>query len=96
MSWWGFAFWMGVPGVLTMLSERSLEPGERAGDAQALMAVGRSFAPLLGGLLVNAGAFTTLAGLAGLGVMLSGMTVIGVQEGRDRLPPSDARIVARP
>ncbi len=96
MSWWGFAFWMGVPGVLTMLSERSLEPGERAGDAQALMAIGRTFAPVLGGSLVNAGAFTTLAGVAGVGVMLSGMAVIGVQEGRDRLPPPDARVVAQP
>ncbi len=81
---------------MTMLSERSLEPGERAGDAQALMAIGRTFAPLLGGSLVNAGAFATLAGLAGVGVMLSGIAVIGVQEGRDRLPPSDARVVARP
>lgn len=96
MAWWGFAFWMGVPGVLTMLSERSLEPGERAGDAQALMAIGRALAPLLGGRLVDADAYTTLAGVAGVGVMLSGMTVIGVQEGRGRLPPTDPRVLARP
>lgn len=94
MAWWGFAFWMGVPGVLAMLSERSLEAGERAGDAQGLMAVGRALAPLLGGGLVDAGAFPTLAGVAGTGVMLSGLMVIGVQEGRDRLPPTDPRVMS--
>jgi DHA1 family inner membrane transport protein len=49
MTWWGFAFWMGIPGVLQMLSDRSLSPSERAGDAQGLMAVGRATGPILGG-----------------------------------------------
>lgn len=88
MTWWGFAFWMGLPGVLRMLSDRSLEPSERAGDAQSVMAVGRTLAPLAGGAFVNADAFVPLALLAGAGLTLSGLTVIGVQEGRDRLAPA--------
>ncbi len=88
MTWWGFAFWMGLPGVLRMLSDRSLEPSERAGDAQSVMAVGRTLAPLAGGAFVNADAFVPLALVAGAGLTLSGLTVIGVQEGRDRLAPA--------
>ncbi len=95
MAWWGFAFWMGVPGVLKMLSARSLEPDERAGDAQALMAFGRAAGPVLGGGLVDAGAFVALALVAGVGSSAVGAMVIGVQEGRDRLPASDLRVVDR-
>jgi DHA1 family inner membrane transport protein len=93
MAWWGFAFWMGVPGVLQMLAARSLVPDERAGDAQALMAFGRAAGPVLGGGLADAGAFTTLAVVAGVGASVAGGLVIGVQEGRDRLPPTDPRVV---
>ncbi len=92
MAWWGFAFWMGLPGILQMLAARSLAADERAGDAQGLMAMGRSLGPLLGGGLTDAGAFRTLAIVAGAGVTLSGLTVVGVQEGRDRLPPTDPRV----
>jgi DHA1 family inner membrane transport protein len=92
MTVWGFAFWMGVPGVLQMLAARSLEPAERAGDAQAMMAVGRAGAPILGGAFVDAGAFTALAATAGIGLVTSGALVIGVQEGRERLP---ARVAVR-
>ena len=45
MAWWGFAFWMGVPGVLQMLVDRSLEPSERAGDGQGVLALGRASGP---------------------------------------------------
>jgi DHA1 family inner membrane transport protein len=93
MAWWGFAFWMGVPGVLQMLAARSLTPDERAGDAQALMAFGRAAGPVLGGGLADAGAFATLAVVAGVGTSVVGGMVIGVQEGRDRLPPSDPRLI---
>lgn len=93
MAWWGFAFWMGVPGVLQMLAARSLTPDERAGDAQALMAFGRAAGPVLGGGLADAGAFVTLAVVAGVGASAVGGMVIGVQEGRDRLPPSDPHSV---
>jgi predicted MFS family arabinose efflux permease len=93
MAWWGFAFWMGVPGVLKMLAARSLEPDERAGDSQALMAFGRAAGPVLGGGLADAGAFVTLAVIAGIGSSAVGAVVIGVQEGRERLPSTDSRIV---
>ncbi len=89
MAWWGFAFWMGVPGVLHMLAARSLTPDERAGDAQGMMAAGRAAAPLVGGLFVDAGSFTGLAAAAGVGLLTSGALVIGVQEGRERLPATD-------
>lgn len=88
MIWWGFAFWMAVPGVLQMLSDRSLDPSERAGDAQAFMAMGRSFGPLVGGGFADGGAYASLAIVAGTGLAISGATVIGVQEGRHRLPPT--------
>ncbi|MEX1272125.1 MAG: MFS transporter, partial [Acidimicrobiia bacterium] len=53
LAWWGFAFWMGLPGVLEMLAARSLRPDERAGDAQGLMAFGRSAGPGIGGVFVD-------------------------------------------
>ena len=93
MAWWGFAFWMGVPGVLKMLSERSLEPGERAGDAQGYMAIGRAVAPGIGGFFVDAGSFIGLAAASALGLSIAGGTVMGVQEGRERLPATDPRTV---
>ena len=89
LFWWGLAFWMGIPGVLQMLSERSIEPGERAGDAQAVMAIGRTIGPIIGGGFTDAGAFTGLAIIAGVGMATSGLTVAGVQEGRELLPPTD-------
>lgn len=93
MAWWGFAFWMGVPGVLKMLSERSLEPGERAGDAQGYMAIGRAIAPGIGGFFVDAGSFVGLAAASAVGLSMAGGTVMGVQEGRERLPATDPRTV---
>jgi len=93
LTWWGFAFWMGIPGVLVMLTDRSLKPSERAGDAQGLMAVGRAIGPILGGAFVDLGSLTALAVISGVGLTGSGATVIGVQEGREMLPPTDARTV---
>ena len=91
MAWWGFAFWMAIPGVLQMLSDRSLSPSERAGDAQGLMAVGRTFGPVLGGAFVDVGSLATLAVVSAVGLTASGGMVIGVQEGREHLPPTDPR-----
>lgn len=95
LAWWGFAFWMGLPGVLEMLAARSLRPDERAGDAQGLMAFGRSVGPGIGGVFIDAGSFEGLALAAGIGLSLSGVVVVGVQEGREALPPSDMRTVSR-
>lgn len=96
MIWWGFAFWMAVPGVLQMLSEHSLARDERAGDAQGLMAIGRSIGPAIGGSFVDGGSFAGLAVVSSVGLALAGAVVMGVQEGRDRLPvpaypPGEAR-----
>ena len=91
MFWWGFAFWMAVPGVLKMLADRSLQPGERAGDAQAFMGIGRALAPIAGGFFADGGAYGSLAIVAGVGLAASGAAVIGVQEGRERLPATDPR-----
>jgi predicted MFS family arabinose efflux permease len=92
MAWWGFAFWMGIPGVMEMLAARSLQRGERAGDAQGLMAFGRTLGPLLGGSLIDAGSLSGLAMAASAGLTVSGLMVVGVQEGRELLPPSDDRL----
>ncbi len=94
MAWWGFGWWMGLPGVLRMLTERSLLPDERAGHAQGLMAVGRAIGPLVGGHFADSGAWTTLAIVAGSGLALGGGSIVAVDEGRDRLPPSDPRVFA--
>ena len=93
MTWWGFAFWMAIPGVLQMLSDRSLSPSERAGDAQGLMAVGRSIGPVLGGAFVDMGSLVTLGVITAAGMATSGVMVVGVQEGREHLPPTDPRTV---
>lgn len=68
---WGFVFFMGVPAAFTLLAERSNFPEERAGDAQAVMALGRVFGPILGGALIAAGSEVTL-GLAAAAVMALG------------------------
>ncbi len=75
---WGFAFWMGIPGVYSLLAERSHYPEERAGDAQAIMAAGRVIGPLLGGALYAWSA--PALGIVGGGVMaLSGLGMIYVE-----------------
>ena len=93
MAWWGLAFWMAVPGVLQMLVDRSLEPAERAGDGQGVMALGRAFGPAMGGYFVDTGGLGTLAIISGLGISASGLTVVGVKQGREMLPPTDPRTI---
>jgi len=93
VAWWGFAFWMAVPGILQMLVDRSLEPSERAGDGQGLMALGRSLGPAMGGYFVDVGGLTTLAVISSLGITASGGVVIGVKQGRETLPPTDPRTI---
>ena len=75
---WGFAFWMGIPGVYSLLAERSHYPEERAGDAQAIMAAGRVIGPLLGGALYAWSA--TALGVVGGGIMiLAGLAMVYVE-----------------
>lgn len=61
MAAWGYAFWMAIPAVFTLLAEKSLTPSERIGDAQAMMAVGRVLGPLLGGFALGATQFARLS-----------------------------------
>ncbi|MCP5025783.1 MAG: MFS transporter [Actinomycetia bacterium] len=82
---WGFAFWMGIPGVFKVLADRSANPEDRAGDAQAVMAIGRVIGPLVGGTLLDAGGAAIL-GLVGGGLML--VAGIGVFAVRVLIPPT--------
>jgi DHA1 family inner membrane transport protein len=69
MPLWGFAFWMGIPGAFSLLAERSAYPEERAGDAQSIMALGRVFGPLIGGILYEVD--PALLGLVAGGAMIA-------------------------
>ena len=86
MALWGFAFWMAVPTVFRLLAERSLNPSERMGDAQAAMAAGRVFGPLLGGVALGAGQFTRLS-IVGASVMLSAAVIVAIVEAHRRRQP---------
>jgi len=79
MALWGFAFWMAVPELLRLVAERSVNPSERMGDAQAAMAVGRIAGPLLGGAALSAGQFARLSA-AGTAVILAGAVIVGLVE----------------
>lgn len=77
IAFWGFAFWMAVPGAYSLLADRSRYPEERAGDAQAVMAAGRVVGPLAGGAVLDVGSPIVLGivgagvlGIAGLGLLL--------------------------
>jgi DHA1 family inner membrane transport protein len=83
MALWGFAFWMGVPAIFKLLAERSKTPSERVGDAQAAMAVGRVFGPVMGGLALGVGQFGRLS-LVGAAVMTSAALLVTVVEGYRR------------
>lgn len=65
---WGLFFFMGVPAAFALLASRSRFPAERAGDAQAVMALGRVFGPLLGGAFIAANQ-TTIMGIAACSIM---------------------------
>jgi predicted MFS family arabinose efflux permease len=83
---WGFAFWMGVPGAFALLASRSRYPDERAGDAQAVMALGRVFGPLVGGLLITNLSVEAL-GIGGGGLILAAAVVMVYVEHRiDPIP----------
>lgn len=77
---WGFAFWMATPAVFSALADRSAHPADRAGDAQAVMALGRVIGPLIGGVV-----FDTLGpsavGLIGGGLMfIAAITIFTVRQ----------------
>ncbi len=85
ITFWGFAFWMGVPGAFALLAERSRHPEERAGDAQSVMAAGRVIGPLVGGVLLDLSGPALLGllggavmGLGGIGLLHVGRRSAGV------------------
>jgi len=80
---WGFVFFMGLPAAFALLASRSRFPEERAGDAQAVMALGRVFGPLIGGVFIAADA-TTAMGLTG-GAILSIAAVLMLFIDRERV-----------
>lgn len=87
MVLWGFAFWMAIPAVFTLLAEKSLIPSERIGDAQAMMALGRVFGPVLGGLALGAGQFDRLSLVGGVLMTMASVAVAMVARYRaGRLP----------
>lgn len=79
---WGFAFWVTVPKVLRLLEDRSDRPGERTGDAQGIMAVGRIVGPVTGGGLEAAGGFVLLGTVSAIGIAASGAAVGAVERFR--------------
>lgn len=79
LTLWGFAFWMAVPAIFRLLAERSENPSERMGDAQAAMAAGRVLGPLLGGVALGAGQFFRLS-VVGSAVIVASAIAVGVVE----------------
>jgi predicted MFS family arabinose efflux permease len=79
MALWGFSFWMAVPAVLKLLADRSLSPSERMGDAQASMAAGRVFGPLVGGFVLGIGSFASLSVVGALVMTVAAAVVGGVE-----------------
>jgi predicted MFS family arabinose efflux permease len=72
---WGFAFWMAIPAVFILLAERTLTPSERIGDAHAMMALGRVFGPVLGGIALGAGQFDRLSLVGGAVMTIASVAV---------------------
>lgn len=79
---WGFVFFMGVPAAFGLLAARSNFPEERAGDAQAVMALGRVFGPLLGGVFIGAEAYGWLGVTSAGIVVLAASTLLLVDRQR--------------
>jgi predicted MFS family arabinose efflux permease len=84
MAIWGFAYWVAVPALFALLHERSLTPNERIGDAQALMAGGRVFGPIVGGLVVGVGQYDRLSWFGAAVMMAAAVVVIVVELVRSR------------
>ncbi len=76
---WGASFWYATPAAHALLASRSRHPQERVGDAQALMAAGRVFGPIIGAVAIEAGSPVVL-GLTGGGLMLTaGVVIVAVE-----------------
>lgn len=88
---WGICFFMGVPAAFGLLASRSRFAEERAGDAQAVMALGRVFGPLVGGSFFAAGQ-TTIMGIAAAAIMgVAAALMLYVDRDHFAVAPTGAR-----
>lgn len=87
LALWGLAFWMAVPAVLKLITERSYSPSERMGDAQASMAIGRVFGPVLGAFTLGSAMFAQLSIVGASVMVLAGLVVGSVEVYRRSAPP---------
>ncbi len=72
---WGLSFWSFVPEAFALMAERSVYPGDRVGDAQAMMSFGRVLGPSVGGLLLAIGGFTVLGWAALMMLLVAGVAI---------------------
>ena len=79
---WGVFFFMGIPAAFALLASRSRFPEERAGDAQAMMALGRVFGPLIGGAFIAADQTTEMGIAAGSIMLCAGGLMLYVDRSR--------------
>ncbi|CAN5794310.1 hypothetical protein BH23ACT4_BH23ACT4_00340 [soil metagenome] len=84
MALWGFSFWVVVPAAFRLLAEKSLVPSERVGDAQAVMAVGRVFGPVIGGLAIAGEMYGRLSVVGAAIIFMAASIIIGIEIGRSR------------
>lgn len=87
ISMWGFCFWAGIPGVFSLLADRSANPADRAGDAQAVMAFGRVIGPAVGGLMIEAGSLEALGWLAGSMAVTAAVTLTYIERRTEPFSP---------
>ena len=93
MALWGFSFWVVLPAAFRMLADRSLVPNERIGDAQALMAIGRVFGPILGGVAVVGESYGRLSVVGSAFMFIAAGVIFAIEVGRAQAgPPSPGRL----
>jgi predicted MFS family arabinose efflux permease len=80
---WGFAYWKAIPAAFSLLASRSKFPEQRAGDAQAIMAVGRVIGPITAGVLLDQGKPWVLGVVASTVMVIAAATVWSVQHQAD-------------
>ncbi|NNF53621.1 MAG: hypothetical protein HKN03_04170, partial [Acidimicrobiales bacterium] len=97
LALWGMAFWSFVPEAFALLAERSVFPGDRVGDAQAVMSFGRVMGPTLGGVLLTIGGFGLLGWTAAVMLVVAALAIEYVStehrrsRGQPRISPSENR-----
>lgn len=75
---WGFAFWAAIPPTFTLLARKSRYPEQRAGDAQAVMAIGRVIGPVMAGVILDLARPWVLGAVAGAVMVGAGSIVAKV------------------